>query len=214
MASSARKKERAPFNRDVLRWARERVRLSYDTAAKGAGVTPNHIQNWEEGSVVPTIKQARKLAGVYDLPFMEFLSKETPKVKKLELVPDFRMHREKPEPTEQYELLLIQSEAEEVRLNAVDLFEMVGTQPPVLPDTFYAETKQKPHDVAARVREIIGLPISEQLSRKGNDKDRFIAALRNYLERAGINDLTIIALGSVENQDSPLRLGVIQAFDG
>src|SRR3981081_2229337 len=122
MASSARKKERAPFNRDVLRWARERVRLSYDTAAKGAGVTPNHIQNWEEGSVVPTIKQARKLAGVYDLPFMEFLSKETPKVKKLELVPDFRMHREKPEPTEQYELLLIQSEAEEVRLNAVDLF--------------------------------------------------------------------------------------------
>src|SRR5690349_12095035 len=108
MASVAQKKERAPFNRDVLRWARERVQLSYDGAAKGAGVTPNHIQNWEEGSATPTIKQARKLAGVYDLPFMEFLSKETPKVKKLELVPDFRMHREAEQPADRYDLILIQ----------------------------------------------------------------------------------------------------------
>src|ERR1700757_4478570 len=104
MGISALKKERAPFNRDVLKWARERVRLSYDAAAKGAGVTPNHIQNWEDGSAVPTIKQARKLAGVYDLPFMEFLSKDTPKIKKLELVPDFRMHRDTEQPGDQHEL--------------------------------------------------------------------------------------------------------------
>ena len=70
MASSARKKERAPFNRDVLRWARERVRLSYDTAAKGAGVTPNHIQNWEEGSVVPTIS-AGEFMGIKNLTHLE-----------------------------------------------------------------------------------------------------------------------------------------------
>jgi Zn-dependent peptidase ImmA (M78 family)/DNA-binding XRE family transcriptional regulator len=186
MAGAARKKERAPFNRDVLKWARERVRLSYDGAAKGAGVTANHIQNWEAGSVVPTIKQARRLAGVYDLPFMELLSKERPKVKDLELVPDFRMQRETEQPTEQYDLILIQSEAEEVRLNAIDLFEMVGSQPPTLPEAFYADTKQKADVVAASVREIIGMPIAEQLSRKGNDKDKFVTAFRNYLERSGI----------------------------
>jgi DNA-binding XRE family transcriptional regulator len=76
MASLARKKERAPFNRDVLRWARERVRLSPDAAAKGAGVTPSQIEKWEAGSVVPTIKQGRKLAEVYDLPFMESFQRE------------------------------------------------------------------------------------------------------------------------------------------
>jgi len=130
MAGAARKKERAPFNRDVLKWARERVRLSYDGAAKGAGVTANHIQNWEAGSVVPTIKQARRLAGVYDLPFMELLSKERPKVKDLELVPDFRMQRETEQPTEQYDLILIQSEAEEVRLNAIDLLRWSGVNLP------------------------------------------------------------------------------------
>jgi DNA-binding transcriptional regulator YiaG len=64
MAEAARTKERAPFNRDVLKWARERVRLSPDAAAKSAGFTLDHIQSWEAGTRVPTIKQARKLAGV------------------------------------------------------------------------------------------------------------------------------------------------------
>src|SRR5947208_574936 len=120
MAIAAQKKARAPFNRDVLKWARERVKLSQDIAAKGAGVTPEHIERWEAGEATPTIKQARKLANVYALPFMEFLSKDRPKIKEPALVPDFRMHRDVEDPTEQYELLLIQSEAEETRLNALD----------------------------------------------------------------------------------------------
>jgi Zn-dependent peptidase ImmA (M78 family)/DNA-binding XRE family transcriptional regulator len=186
MAAATQKKERAPFNREVLRWARERVKLSYDSAAQGAGVTADRIQNWEDGSVVPTIKQARKLAYLYDLPFMELLSKSTPQIKELQLVPDFRMHRETEEPTEEYELLLIQSEAEEVRLNALDLFEMVGSQPPVLPESIYANTKQDAETVASAVRDIIGLPFGEQTLRKGNDKDKFVLAFRNYLERSGI----------------------------
>jgi Zn-dependent peptidase ImmA (M78 family)/DNA-binding XRE family transcriptional regulator len=186
MAEAARTKERAPFNRDVLKWARERVRLSPDAAAKSAGFTLDHIQSWEAGTRVPTIKQARKLAGVYDLPFMEFLSSERPKLKELELVPDFRMQPETKEPTEQYDLVLIQSEAEEVRLNAIDLFEMIGGVPPVLPNEMYASTKKNAEIVAASVRKIIGLPISEQLTRKGNDKDKFVTAFRNYLEQSGI----------------------------
>lgn len=46
MASVA-EKDRVPFNRDVLKWARERVKLSPDSAAKGVGVTVDHIQKWE-----------------------------------------------------------------------------------------------------------------------------------------------------------------------
>jgi transcriptional regulator with XRE-family HTH domain len=137
MASPARKKERAPFNREVLRWARDRVRLSPDSAAKGAGVTPDQIERWEAGTGIPTIKQARKLANVYDVPFMELLSRERPKIKELGLVPDFRLHSDTEAPTEQYDLLLIQAEAEETRLNALDLYDILGMQPPVLDDAFY-----------------------------------------------------------------------------
>jgi len=186
MGKSAQKKDRAPFNRDVLRWARERVKLSPDVAAKGAGVTPDHIQRWEEGEGVPTVKQARKLANVYDVPFMELLSKEKPKIKDLDLVPDFRLHSESETPTEQHELLLIQAEAEETRLNALDLYEMLAIEPPVLDDAFYWAIGTDPEAAAASVREMLRLPINEQLSRKGNDKTKFIGSFRNYLERAGI----------------------------
>jgi Zn-dependent peptidase ImmA (M78 family)/DNA-binding XRE family transcriptional regulator len=184
--STAQKKEKAPFNPDVLQWARKRVRLSEDSAARGAGVTPDHIKRWEEGADVPTVKQARKLANVYDVPFMELLSKERPKIKELELVPDFRLHSDAEAPTEQYELLLIQAEAEETRLNALDLYDILGIKPPILDDSFYWALGKSPEVAAESVREILRLPISEQYSRKGNDRAKFVSAFRNYLERAGI----------------------------
>ncbi|PJG50057.1 hypothetical protein CVM73_38405 [Bradyrhizobium forestalis] len=182
----AQKKERAPFNRDVLQWARKRVRLSVESAAKGAGVTPDHIQRWETGADLPTVKQARKLASVYDVPFMELLSKEQPKIKELELVPDFRLHSGAEAPNEQYELLLIQAEAEQTRLNALDLYDILGIKPPVLDDSFYWPLGKNHEAAATAVREALRLPMDEQYSRKGNDKAKFISAFRNYLERAGI----------------------------
>jgi len=41
-----------------------------------------------------------------------------------------------------------------------------------------------------------------------------VIATRPAASAAIVEDPVIIALGSVENQDSPLGLGVIQAFDG
>jgi Zn-dependent peptidase ImmA (M78 family)/DNA-binding XRE family transcriptional regulator len=186
MSPVATKKERAPFNREVLRDARERVKLSTDSAAKGAGVTVEQIQKWEGGEAVPTVRQARKLANVYDVPFMELLSKDGLKIKELELVPDFRMHLGTEAPTEHYELLMIQSEAEETRLNALDLYGMLGMEPPVLSDNFYWALHEHAEVAATSVRAVLRLPIAEQLARKGNDKAKFISAFRDYLERAGI----------------------------
>jgi Zn-dependent peptidase ImmA (M78 family)/transcriptional regulator with XRE-family HTH domain len=184
--ATATRKERAPFNRDVLRWARERVRLSTDGAASVAGVTPDHIQRWETGPDVPTVKQARKLATAYDVPFMELLSKEKPKIKALDLVPDFRLHSGAESPAELYELLLIQSEAEETRLNALDLYDILGIKPPVLDDAFYRGLDESTEAAAASARQVLGLPMHEQYSRKANDRAKFVSSFRNYLERAGI----------------------------
>lgn len=186
MASPAPKKDRAPFNREVLQWARKRVRLSPDSAAQVAGVTPDHIDRWEAGTSVPTIKQARKLAHVYDVPFMEFLSKERPKIKELGLVPDFRLHSDIEAPTEQYDLLLIQAEAEETRLNALDLYDILGIEPPILDEKFYWGLEKSAEAAGTAVREMLKLPMDEQYSRKANDKAKFISAFRNYLERAGM----------------------------
>jgi len=49
--ASIAEKVKVPFNRKVLN--RERVKLSPESAAKGAGVTVDHIEKWEKGDTPP-----------------------------------------------------------------------------------------------------------------------------------------------------------------
>ena len=161
-----------PINSDVLVWARERVHLDRDDAAAGAGVTPERLRDWERGEKIPTVKQARKLAEVYDRPFLEFFSRELPEVKEPETIPDFRMQKGVEVPKEDYELFLIKSEAEEIRLNALDLFEILGEEPPVLPQAFFGTIEENVEMTAARARRILNLSVEEQTDLKSKEKDR------------------------------------------
>jgi Zn-dependent peptidase ImmA (M78 family)/DNA-binding XRE family transcriptional regulator len=186
MATAAKKRHEMPINSDVLVWARERVHLDHDVAAAGAGVTPERLQDWERGEKIPTVKQARKLAEVYDRPFLEFFSRERPKVKEPETIPDFRMQKGVEVPKGDYELFLIKSEAEEIRLNALDLFEILGEEPPLLPKEFFGTIEDNVEMTAARTRRILDLSVEEQTDLKSKEKDRFVTILRNKFESAGI----------------------------
>jgi len=186
MPTAAKKRHEMPINGDVLVWARERVHLNHDDAAAGAGVTPERLRDWERGESVPTVKQARKLAAVYDRPFLEFFSRERPPVKALETIPDFRTQKGVDIPKEDYELFLIQSEAEEIRLNALDLYDLLGEQPPTLPSRFFGTINDDAEVTAARVRGILDLSIEEQITLKWKERDRFVDILRAKFEAAGI----------------------------
>jgi Zn-dependent peptidase ImmA (M78 family)/DNA-binding XRE family transcriptional regulator len=186
MAAATSKRQELPINRDVLVWARERVRLSQDDAAAGAGVKPERLREWEAGEKKPTVKQARKLAEVYDRPFLEFFARERPNVKEPELVPDFRMHRAAEIPKEQAELIFIQSEAEEVRLNAIDLFEMLDETPPVLPNSFYGTVSDDAERMAERARAILDVSVDAQMGLNSRKKGSFLKILRSKFESAGI----------------------------
>jgi transcriptional regulator with XRE-family HTH domain len=125
-----------PFNKDVLKWARERRGLSYEQAAHGAGVTPEKIMGWEErdGTTRPTVRQARLLASEYDRPFLEFFSREIPEISEPQLIPDFRLYHDPPRPDEHRGLIELQSWAETFRLNTLDLLEILGDQTPRFPN--------------------------------------------------------------------------------
>jgi Zn-dependent peptidase ImmA (M78 family)/transcriptional regulator with XRE-family HTH domain len=186
MSAALKKRKLIPINPDILVWARDRVRLSQVAAADAAGVRLDQIQQWERGPKTPTVKQARKLADVYERPFLEFFSAERPDLSAPELVPDFRMHRDAEEPTEQYELILIQSEAEEIRLNAIDLYEVVGEPQPALPTAIYATLEDDPEAIAARARAILKLSVEQQVTLKAKDRDGFVSIIRKAFEDAGI----------------------------
>ena len=53
--------DKADITPDVLKWARESALMSLETAAGKVSVAPEKLNEWEEGTNQPTIKQAKTL---------------------------------------------------------------------------------------------------------------------------------------------------------
>jgi Zn-dependent peptidase ImmA (M78 family) len=84
--------ESITVNPKILKWARETLNLTIDLASekiKNKQVTKKDIlEQWENGSEKPTIKQLEKLADIYKIPVFIFFFDELPPEPKLPI--DFR----------------------------------------------------------------------------------------------------------------------------
>ncbi len=78
----------AIVNPEVLVWARKSSRLTVDIAAKKLGVSPERLNEWESGTLRPTINQLRKMGEVYKRPLAVFYLAEPPKT--FDVMRDFR----------------------------------------------------------------------------------------------------------------------------
>jgi Zn-dependent peptidase ImmA (M78 family)/transcriptional regulator with XRE-family HTH domain len=189
MNAHAPKQPALPFNRDMLRWAREQREVSIDEAAHKVGVRPELVAEWEGGGdrgAVPTVRQARLLSDLYQRAFLEFFRNDPPPVAKPHLVPDFRLHRDAPKPHETRDLRDLQGWAEEIRLNALDLYEMLGEEPPKLPDGVKVAMAFPASAAAAYVRGALDFPIEEQTGRNQADRTALPKVFRAKLEAAAI----------------------------
>jgi Zn-dependent peptidase ImmA (M78 family)/DNA-binding XRE family transcriptional regulator len=187
MTASARRSE-LPVNPRVLRWARERLRLAPEDVARKIAVNRERIIAWEneDRASAPTVRQARKLADVYDRPFLEFFAPSIPELDPPALAPDYRFHRYPPSDLELTVLEGVQAWAESQRLNALDLYQELGETPPQINRNIHAEIDDDPEDIAAKVRHVIGPTVTQQFSLKSKDRYKFPTVIRNLLERAGI----------------------------
>jgi Zn-dependent peptidase ImmA (M78 family)/transcriptional regulator with XRE-family HTH domain len=71
--------DKAFITPNVLKWARESVKMSEEIAAAKASVSVDRLQEWENGTSHPTIKQAQSLAKAYKRPFALFFLPEIPR---------------------------------------------------------------------------------------------------------------------------------------
>lgn len=77
---------------NMVSWARERVDLSVEDAAKKLHVKPERFATWESGEDHPTLRQAQDLAKVAHIP-LGWLYLQNPPEEKMPL-PDLRTVRD------------------------------------------------------------------------------------------------------------------------
>ena len=175
-----------PFNNEIFGWARARCALNIDTVAKKVRVKAERIADWEDGICKPTIKQARKLADLYERPFLEFFLDQIPDISETQLVADFRLYRDAPVPEESVALKKVQTWAEEQRLNALDLFQLIGETPPKFPVTLHADTNNDVEDVSTLVREHFNFSVNQQFEIKLANSATLPNILRANFEKYGV----------------------------
>ncbi|WP_316233931.1 XRE family transcriptional regulator [Bradyrhizobium sp. SZCCHNR1098] len=182
----AAKKQKPALNPQMLKWAREWRGRTLEEAARRVGKTAEDIAEWESTPGGPTVRQARALADFYDRQFLEFFLATPPPIQEPQLVTDFRLHRDAPNPKETRELRIIQAWAEAKRTNALDLFEEIDDAPPSIPDELYSRAGSDPEEAAERVRRILSFPFSEQAKLPASRQEQLPTILRKKLEGVGI----------------------------
>ena len=70
--------EKAYITPNVLKWARESARMSEEIACAKVSVSVEKLKEWEDGTSLPTIRQAQTLAKAYKRPFALLFLPEIP----------------------------------------------------------------------------------------------------------------------------------------
>lgn len=182
------KKEPLPFNPAILQWARVRAGLSIEEAAHSLNVKESKIEDWEDtsGEVRPTVVQGRRLADIYDRPFLEFFRNQLPEVPEPTLIPDYRLYQAADDPSETQQLKNIQSWAEAQRINALDLYSELGEQPKTFPADLIATVRNNPEETARQARAALNFPIEHQLNLKASERIKLPNIIREKIESLGV----------------------------
>lgn len=177
-----------PYNGEMLRWARDWRGRSPEEAAGKLRIPVDRILAWEniDDDDVPTVRQARILADFYERQFLEFFYDEPPEIKESGLIPDFRTDAHAADPHENREILAIQHWAEAQRLNALDLFDGLGDEPPEFPGGLVATIRDDVEEVAIAARKALRFSIEEQKRLTATEQRNLPNLLRERMEEAGV----------------------------
>jgi Zn-dependent peptidase ImmA (M78 family) len=200
MMATELSKSPLPINPAVLAWARIAAGLTIEEAATKAGVSPDRLEAWENVTSTrsPTVRQARRLAEIYERPFLEFFQSKPPTIKEYDFIPDFRLYRGATNPHQTVALKKIQTWVEVQRVNALDLYEEIGETPPNFPSALFGQLENDPELVASRARDALNFRIEKQLSLRSDERDNLPNILRSKIEAAGVLTFKLTALADVD----------------
>ena len=222
---------RLPIKGHMLRWARERARLTHEQLAQRLSVRQATIRAWEEGSAFPTWRQAWKLAGALHVPIGYFFL-ERPPLTLLPIIVDFRTPNTSQRPHFSPELedtlndalrkrdWLREWRAKQgfARLSFVGRYRPKADPKQVAQDirerlnlplpTASGLPKADPEQVAQDIREKLNLPLPTASGL--NDLKRHLSRLVQHAEQAGI---LVLQSGVAQgNAHRPLSVDEFRGF--
>lgn len=163
----------------LLKWARERARMTESVAADKIGIEPARLLAWESGTEKPSVAKLKELARVYKQPLAVFYLPKPPM--DFQPIEDYR-RIDPTKPGESPELAFAIRFANSRREIAVELAGALEEAPPTFGLT--ASLSDDVEALAARVRTALGVTLDEQLSWK--DAYSALGAWRLACESAGL----------------------------
>jgi Zn-dependent peptidase ImmA (M78 family)/DNA-binding XRE family transcriptional regulator len=171
---------KAKIKAELLRWARNRAKITADDAARAANVEPVTLTAWEAGEDAPTISQLRHLAAKYHFPLAFFYLPAPPvdfaPLRDFRRLPDIADRKISPE------LALQIRSAHQRRELALDLHDDLGE--PVRPFELKATLIDDPEAIGKEVRRFLGVTDADQ--RRAAKEGRAFDFWRRKLEERDI----------------------------
>ena len=177
----------------LMRWAREKARLSIEQASKKIKRPKEEIEAWEAGTSRPTIPQARKASEVYKRPLAVFYLPEPPK--EFDTLRDFRILPVNYEPDYSPELSLLIRTAK-FRQEWMREF-LIEEGVPKIPFVGSSSLNDNPQDISRLILLELNLSPKEQINcRKRNE------ALRLWIDRAERAGIIIFRQGNIDLKET------------
>ncbi len=197
---------------EVLVWARERVKLPPEEAARKIGVSDATLERWETGEGSPTIIQLRKMAQVYKQPLAMLYLRRPPT--DFDPIKSFRR--------------LVQTADIELEYTLIIALERVSRQQEILLDILEDEVAHKraafpkvrlTEDAEATgtaIAEWLGLDLDQQ--RRWARRDALVLNLTRLIEQKGIlvtqaKDIPLNLMRGCALTDHPIPAIVLNGAD-
>lgn len=161
------KQYRALITPEVLLWARNRINMPLDAAAKKLGVEPERLAAWERGEDFPSISKAKDIARIYRRPLAVFYLPEPPEA--IDMLHDFRRLPSTEHVDPSPALMLEIERAEFQRSIALQLLPVSETGFAYLNSI---GLNDDPESVGDRVRQLLNITLDDQYEWKA---DQYLA---------------------------------------
>jgi Zn-dependent peptidase ImmA (M78 family) len=181
-------KFRVEVQPDILRWARERAKLSISHLEKKFP----KIERWESGAAAPTLKQLEKLAKATQVP-IGYLFLPEPPAERMP-IPDFRRSdhpmRSRPSPNLLEMIYICQQRQDWYR----DFAKSVGEEPPDFIGS--ANISESIESVALRMQQKLNFDLDSRRS-----CPTWTEALRQFITQADAAGVLVMCSGVVKNNN-------------